>query len=74
MHRVNFEVQYLLDGLRRVMGEGFLCELPYTPLMTLLSLEGKIVTQCLKKDQFNPVMENFFFVKWNVDCFFPMTE
>lgn len=45
-----------------------------TPLMTLLSLEGKIVTQCLKKDQFNPVMEKFFFVKWNVDCFFPMTE
>lgn len=54
------------------MGEGFLCELPY-PFDDSPFSWGKNCHPVFKEGSIQPSYGEFFFVKWNVDCFFPMT-
>lgn len=55
------------------MGEGFLGELPY-PFDDSPFSWGKNCHPVFKEGSIQPSYGEFFFVKWNVDCFFPMTE
>lgn len=51
------------------MGEGFLCELPY-PFDDSPFSWGKNCHPVYKEGSIQPSYGEFFFVKWNVDCFF----